>query len=404
VSTVNIHPKKEILILMKTMNIGGAERSLLGLLGSFDYNKYNLTLMVYQHGGEFMKYIPKEVNLLPYNSKFDVFEVPIKNILFSRRFIFGLARILSKIELKIYTLLTKKKSNVWLKQQYSNKYIVPLLPKLEGSYDLAINFLGVSDLLIKRVDAKKKIGWIHTDYNQLVYNPKIDRSMYAKLDYIANVSKDCNEVFLENYPEFYDKSFVIENILSKKIILKQAEEFQVDNEIFNDNSIKILSIGRFGFAKNFDNIPEICKNIISKGIDIKWYIIGYGNDEQLIRRKIIEFNVTKNVFILGKKKNPYPYIKACDFYIQPSRFEGKSVTVREAQIISKPVIISNYKTSASQIKHEYDGFIVSQDNYLCADQVGAIIKNKKLVSQVIQNCNSSNFDNSQEIEKIERFI
>ena len=262
----------------------------------------------------------------------------------------------------------------------------------------------MSDLLIKRVDAKKKIGWIHTDYNQLVYNPKIDRSMYAKLDYIANVSKDCNEVFLENYPEFYDKSFVIENILSKKIILKQAEEFQVDNEIFNDNSIKILSIGRFGFAKNFDNIPEICKNIISKGIDIKWYIIGYGNDEQLIRRKIIEFNVTKNVFILGKKKNPYPYIKACDFYIQPSRFEGKSVTVREAQIISKPVIISNYKTSASQIKHEYDGFIVSQDNYLCADQVGAIIKNKKLVSQVIQNCNSSNFDNSQEIEKIERFI
>ena len=71
-STVNIHPKKEILILMKTMNIGGAERSLLGLLGSFDYNKYNLTLMVYQHGGEFMKYIPKEVNLLPYNSKFDI--------------------------------------------------------------------------------------------------------------------------------------------------------------------------------------------------------------------------------------------------------------------------------------------------------------------------------------------
>ena len=396
--------KSNILILIKTMNIGGAERSLLGLLGAFDYSKYNVSLMVYQHGGEFMKYIPKEVNLLPYNSKFDVFEVPIKNILFSRRFIFGLVRILSKIELEIYTLITKKKKNGWLKQQYTNKYVVPLLPKIEGYYDLAINFLGVSDVLVSKVNSKKKIGWIHTDYNQMITNPKLDQTIFSKLDYVANVSKDCNDVFLDHYPEFNVKSFVIENILSKQIILKQAEEFQVDDEILNDNSIKILSIGRFGYAKNFDNIPEICKNIKSKGIDIKWYIIGYGNDEQLIRRKINEFNVAENVFILGKKKNPYPYIKACNFYIQPSRFEGKSVTVREAQIMSKPVIISNYKTSASQIKHEYDGFIVSQDNHLCADQVDTIIKNKKLVNQVIQNCNNSHFDNGLEIEKIERFI
>ena len=69
---MKINSKKQILILMKTMNIGGAERSLLGLLGAFDYKKYNLSLMVYQHGGEFMEYVPKEVNLLPYNSKFDV--------------------------------------------------------------------------------------------------------------------------------------------------------------------------------------------------------------------------------------------------------------------------------------------------------------------------------------------
>jgi glycosyltransferase involved in cell wall biosynthesis len=224
------------------------------------------------------------------------------------------------------------------------------------------------------------------------------------LDYIVNVSEECNNVFLSHHPEFINKSIVIENILAKKMILEQADEFTVENEIINDGSVKILSIGRFGYAKNFDNIAEICKNIISKGVDVKWYIIGYGNDEQLIRLKINEFNVAENVFILGKKENPYPYIKACDFYIQPSRFEGKSVTVREAQILSKPVIITNYKTSASQIKHEYDGIIVPKDNHECAEHIAIIIKNKKLVNQVIQNCSKSNFENTQEFKKIEKLL
>lgn len=401
---MKINSKKQILILMKTMNIGGAERSLLGLLGAFDYNKYNITLMIYQHGGEFMKYIPKEVNLLPYNSLFDVFEVPIKKILFSKRFLFGLARILSKVELKLYSFYSKKGKSPWISQQYTNKYIVPLLPKIEGNYDMAINFLGVSDVLIKKVNAKKKIGWIHTDYNQLVYNSRKDKRLYSMLDYIVNVSEECNNVFLSHHPEFINKSIVIENILAKKMILEQADEFTVENEMVNDDSLKILSIGRFGKAKNFDNIPEICKNIISRGIDIKWYIIGYGNDERLIKSKINEYGMSNNVFILGKKENPYPYIKTCDFYIQPSRFEGKSVTVREAQILSKPVVITNYKTSKNQIKHEFDGVIVPMQNDRCSVKIVEFLNNQKLINQIIQNCSKSNFENTQEFKKIEKIL
>ena len=401
---MKINSKKQILILMKTMNIGGAERSLLGLLGAFDYKKYNLSLMVYQHGGEFMEYVPKEVNLLPYNSKFDVLEVPIKNILFSKKFIFGLARIFSKIELEIYTLFTKKKKNVWLKQQYTNKYVVPLLPKIEGYYDMAINFLGVSDILVNKVNAKKKLGWVHTDYNELVYNPTMDKKIYNQLDFIINVSNDCKKVFLEHHPEMYQKAMVLENILSKNIIMEQSNEFSVEKEMPNDDSLKILSIDRFGYAKNFDNIPEICKNIISQGFNIKWYIIGYGNDERLIKSKINEYGMSNNVFILGKKENPYPYIKASDFYIQPSRFEGKSVTVREAQILRKLVIITNYKTAGSQIKNEFDGVIVPMENLKCAIGISKILKNNLLQKKIIKNCEFLNFSNENEYKKITRLI
>lgn len=56
---------------------------------------------------------------------------------------------------------------------------------------------------------------------------------------------------------------------------------------------------------------------------MKWYLIGYGGDEPLIRQKIDEAGMQARVIILGKKDNPYPYMRACDLYVQPSRYEAR---------------------------------------------------------------------------------
>lgn len=119
--------------------------------------------------------------------------------------------------------------------------------------------------------------------------------------------------------------------------------------------IKLLSIGRFCTAKNFDNIPNICHRLCEKGLDVYWYIIGFGSEEGLIKRKIKENRMEERVILLGKKDNPYPYIKHCDLYVQPSRFEGKCVSVREAQMLGKPVVITDYPTAKSQLKNGIDG-------------------------------------------------
>ena len=169
---------------------------------------------------------------------------------------------------------------------------------------------------------------------------------------------------------------------------------------YDNNCIKLLSIGRFSNAKNFDNIPAICKYIVDKGVDIKWYIIGYGGNEQLIKDKIQEYNMSNHVFILGKKENPYPYIKACDIYVQPSRYEGKAVTVREAQILCKPVVITSYPTSKSQVVDGVDGIIVPMDNEGCAQGIVDFIKNTKLKNELVQYLKEHDYSNSNEVEKI----
>lgn len=86
-------------------------------------------------------------------------------------------------------------------------------------------------------------------------------------------------------------------------------------------------------------------------------MVGYGGDEEIIRKLIEENNFQESFILLGKKFNPYPYMKKCDLYVQPSRYEGKAVTVGEAQILGKPVMITNYTTAKSQVKEDFDGYI-----------------------------------------------
>ena len=57
--------RKKVLIAIHYLELGGAEMSLLGLLGSLDYDKTDVDLFVYSHRGELMRFIPPQVNLLP---------------------------------------------------------------------------------------------------------------------------------------------------------------------------------------------------------------------------------------------------------------------------------------------------------------------------------------------------
>jgi len=139
---------------------------------------------------------------------------------------------------------------------------------------------------------------------------------------------------------------------------------------------------------------------LQQGINLKWYIIGYGSDEALIKQKIKENGMENQVILLGKKNNPYPYMANCDIYVQPSRYEGKCVSVREAQMLEKPVIITKYETSSSQLEDGIDGIIVPLENSACADGIVKVINDKKLQNRLVQECKKRNYSNREEVQKI----
>lgn len=391
---------KKILIFSQAMEIGGAEKALLGLLENIDTTKYEVDLFLMRHSGELMKYIPSNINLLPEISQYADLAVPIGNVLKKGHFKIAYGRYKGKkAAVKRVSELGLGDNDVAI--EYSHKYTAKYMPKIsDKEYDLAISFLTPHYFVTQKVNAKKKVAWIHTDYSRVEMDRESQLVMYSNYDKIASISDKAAEKFVRIFPSLKDKVITIQNILPEKYINKITDEFTVENEISNDGSIKLLSIGRFCTAKNFDNIPEICKLIRNQGVNIKWYIIGYGGDEQLIKDKIAEFNMQDYVIVLGKKENPYPYIKACDIYIQPSRYEGKCVAVCEAQILNKPVIITNYATSASQLTDGYDGVIVPMDNQDCAEGIIQLLNNKELMHRLSENTKTVDYANSKEVEKL----
>lgn len=396
---------KKILIFSHAMELGGAERALLGMLERIDYKVCEVELFLMRHTGDLFQYLPKEVHLLPELPEYACLAVPIAKVLTNGKLGVALGRFVGKTLAKRKVKKLKITGENIIGLEYSHKFTKWFMPKIgNGEYDLAISFLTPHYFVADKVEAKKKIAWIHTDYSKIGVDITSELKMWNKYDYIASISDEVTGKFLKLFPTLKSKIRLIENVLPTKCIVKQSIEFSVENEMIQDGSIKLLSIGRFCKAKNFDNVPEICKRIFDKGFNIKWYLIGFGGDEDLIRRKIIEYKMEERVIILGKKVNPYPYIKACDLYIQPSRYEGNSVTVHEAQFLNKPVVITKYSTSDSQLRNQEDGIIVPMDNAGCAEGIVSLLNNPTKVEILKENCGVKDYTGTEIRNQLEKLI
>lgn len=397
--------KPRIFIAIHYMHLGGAETSLIGLLQSLDPAKVDVDLFVYSHEGEMMQLIPDYVNLLPENTAWSMFEKPMKEVLRQGYLRMFLARLRAKLRMKQYVKRNHPKDGAAI-HGYIGEEVSKVLPDLHhlGTYDLAISFLNPHNFVLDHVLAKKKICWIHTDYTHIDVNAELELPVWSAYDHVISISEDVTKTFLQVFPSLKDKIIEIENILSpdyvrQRSLLMSPADIHAEMPISGD-CLNLLTIGRFSEAKKLEEIPAICRGIVESGVEVRWYIIGYGGSDEYIRREIEREDMQEHVFLLGKKSNPYPYIKACDWYIQPSRYEGKSVVVREAQMLCKPVIVTNYPTAPSQVQHGVDGVIVPMDIPGCVEQMVATLRDEALKQRIVEYLETHDYGNMSEVNKI----
>lgn len=387
---------KNILISSFDMEVGGVERSLVSMLNNFDYDNYNVDLMLYSHTGDFMELLPDRPNLLKEDKAYKTFRMPIKDVFKSGKIGIGLARLIAKINAN----WKLECESGYIQMQYMWKYALPFLPNSNKEYDVAISYLWPHYYVADKVKAKKKIAWIHTDYSTIETDINMDLKMWRKFDYIISISEECTRAFIKKYPELKDKIRLVENITSPDFVISRSNEI-VEDDIRNELGFKVVSTGRICYQKAFDLAVKALKELHNRGLsDIKWYVVGYGSDEGLIRELIKENNLENSFILLGKKINPYPYMKASDIYVQPSRYEGKAVTVTEARILGKPTIITNYPTAKSQLTEGVDGVICDLSIEGIADGIEELYKNVKLREKIANNCRNIEYGNTYELNNL----
>lgn len=374
--------KTQVLVTIHYMELGGAEMSLLGLLESLDYSKYEVDLFVYSHRGELLRHIPPQVHLLPEIPEYAQVERPLREVVRDGYFRIALARLRAKWQHTRYTARKHPKDGSAIYSAVARN-VGPLLPPIcpGKEYDFAVSYLSPHDFVLQKVRSKQKVCWIHTDYSQIDVDTERELPVWAGYDRIVAISGQVKEAFLSVFPSLKDRIVIWENRLPATFIREQAEkmsEADIEKEMPRaTGTVNLLSVGRFCAAKNYDNVPSICRRINEimnpRGIQAVWYLIGFGSEEALIRERITNDSLPGQVVILGKKDNPYPYMKACDLYVQPSRYEGSPMTVLEARLLGRPVILTKFPTAGSVAGEDKGISIVPMDKEACAAGIASYL-------------------------------
>lgn len=395
--------KPRVFVNMHYLELGGAERALLGLLNAIDTDKVEVDLFLNQHTGAFMPLIPSKIHLIPEVPAYSAIERSFMKIMKEGHWHIALGRLVGRFRYKRY-LKKNGKSRDGSATQYAFDGVIPFLPSLKylGHYDLAISFLDPPHIVQDKVDADIKVEWIHADWSTVEVNEELVAPRWNRNDYIVSISEAVTKRFLNRFPQFKSKIIEIHNILSPTYVRNQAA---LDGELigFKQEGVTLCSVGRIVYAKNFDSIPYIAQLLKKKGLVFHWYVIGPGNHEN-IDKCIESLEVKDFVHFIGEKPNPYPWMKACDIYVQPSRYEANSVTVREAQILGKPVIITNYPTAESQISNGVDGIICGMDNDSIADAIIDLANDKLKQASLSEYLLAHDYGNEKEVEKIYKLL
>ena len=395
--------KPRLFINMHYMELGGAERALLGLLNAIDTDKVDVDLFLNQHTGLFMPLIPSKINLLSEIPAYSAIERPIKTILREGHLGVFFGRLIGRIRYKRYLHSIGRRRD-GSATQYVFDGVSPFLPSLKylGHYDLAISFLDPPHIVQDKVDSSIRMEWIHTDWSTVEVNEKLVEPRWRRNDYIVSISEAVTEQFLKRFPQLKDKVIEIHNILSPASVRNQAV-LEEDLCELNPEGVTLCSVGRIAYLKNFDNIPHIAKKLKDCGLKFHWYVIGPGSHDTI--DNTIRINGVEDcVHFIGPRSNPYPWMKACDIYVQPSRYEGHSVTVREAQILGKPVIITNYPTAKSPIQNGVDGVICGIDNDSIAEAIISLAQDSHKKEVLVNYLNSHDYGNEGEVEKIYKIL
>lgn len=367
---------KKVLFMLSSMNIGGVEKSFLSLVSSMPKDKYDITLLLLEKKGGFLHVVPDWIKVEE-SEWFEqvqpiIMQPPQKTLhdyMNNKEFL--------KIPAFLFSYLLSEKI---LKDRYIfYKNIFELIPKREEEYDIAISYQGPTDIIdyyiANKVNAKKKISWVHFDVSKHIININLYKKLYRKYDMIFAVSEESKKRLIEKIPSVKEKVKVFMNIISKRLINEMANKEVSFDE--NYRGMKIITVGRLSEEKGQDIAIRILSRLRKAGYEVRWYCVGEGKERGTYEQSIKELGLKNDFILMGSTPNPYPYILKSDIYVQPSRHEGYCLSLAEARCLHKPIVTTDFSGAREQIINGHNGWIVKSEEQLYKKIINLIESQKQ---------------------------
>lgn len=351
---------KKVLIVIHDMQIGGAQKSLLSFLQSFSQmprsGEYALYLTAIKPCGTFYKEIPQNVTLRKPSGGLRFMGTPLSLQLLKH---FSLRGFIGKMKWIFGKGKAPKELNLQQKLWHCWKKYVP---EEQEEFDVAVAYMdgAPSYYVMDKVRARKKVLWVHNEYQKLGYDPQFDTPYFQACDKLITISQSCKACLVQAFPDLEDRIVLLENISGKQMIEAAANGER--KTLFDGVSgLRLLSVGRLNSQKGFDIALSTAALLKEKGIGFTWVILGEGPLRQELEQQRRALGLENEVLFPGATDNPYVYMKKCDILVQSSRFEGKSVVLDEAKLLAKPIVSTNYNTVGDSLTHGETGYITGMD-------------------------------------------
>lgn len=357
---------KKILIRIGSLRHGGAEKVLVTLLKNLPADKYEIDLLLNLYSGKYLPEVPAWVNVLYLNKG----EMITTN---------RLQDIPVKLYRKVYQALLKK----FPKLLYNGK--------LKGKkYDVEFAAIhGMRDeILHSPIKTSTKLVWIHNDLTKTHFHNYTEAEFrkFFGFDKIMVISEKIHDDFEKVAKNEAEKQKIIriynpidvEDTLKKSLEPTQKYDFEKGVKTF-------ISVGTVFPQKGFDRLLNAHKRLLEEGLHHKVVIVGDGYDFENIKKLKSELGIDETASMIGFVNNPYPYIKASDFYILSSRYEGFPTILFEAIILKKKIIATDVSGAKEMLDGGNLGFVIENSEESIYENMKKALTDDHLFDEKMKN-------------------
>ena len=361
--------KKKILFGITSLKLGGAERVLVDIVNNI-CDKYDITILTMYNKGEFESELNEKIKLISmFDKTYDDFSVIEKKML----------------SLKLVNKLSRSK-------MYHDV--------VKEDYDIEVSFLeGPIAWILSTSSKVRKIAWVHNDIRDVFgkgrkaeSKKKLSGECYKNYETLIFVSQDNLDKFKLQYPDAENKMQVIYNYLNTDLVLEKANREEVKD--MKDDLVSFVQVSRIVPQKALFRLLDVHERLIKDKYMHRVYIVGDGLEMAELMNKVQEKKLEDTFVVLGKRQNPYPYIKKGDYFMLTSYYEGYPMVLLEGKALNKYILITDSAARETLIGYEDNSMIVDNSEDGIYEGIKTIIEKKPKVNL------KNKFDNKKVLKEI----